>query len=60
VRRLADGEFIRKKENLLITGSTGTGKSFLTSAFGNQACLAGLKVLYTNATRPNRTLPTRF
>jgi DNA replication protein DnaC len=51
VHRLADGEFIRKKENLLITGSTGTGKSFLASAIGNQACLSGLKVLYTNATR---------
>ncbi len=51
VHRLADGEFISKKENLLITGSTGTGKSFLASAIGNQACLLGFKVLYTNATR---------
>ena len=51
VHRLADGEFIRKKENLLITGSTGTGKSFLASAIGNQACLLGFKVLYSNATR---------
>jgi DNA replication protein DnaC len=51
VHRLADGEFIHKKENLLITGSTGTGKSFLASAIGNQACLLGFKVLYTNATR---------
>ena len=51
VHRLADGEFIHKKENLLITGSTGTGKSFLASAIGNQACLLGFKVLYSNATR---------
>jgi DNA replication protein DnaC len=51
VHRLADGDFINKKENLLITGSTGTGKSFLASAIGNQACLLGFKVLYTNATR---------
>jgi DNA replication protein DnaC len=28
-----------------------TGKSFLASAIGNQACLSGLKILYTNATR---------
>jgi DNA replication protein DnaC len=51
IHRLADGEFIHKKENILITGSTGTGKSFLASAIGNQACLLGFKVLYTNATR---------
>ncbi len=47
VHRLADGEFIRKKEDLLITGSTGTGKSFLASAIGHQCCQLGFKVLYT-------------
>src|SRR3954468_19046739 len=51
VHRLADGEFIRKKEDLLITGSTGTGKSFLASALGHQCCQLGYKVLYANATR---------
>lgn len=51
LHRFADGTFIAKKENILITGSTGTGKSFLCSALGHQACLLGYKVLYTNATR---------
>ena len=51
VHRLADGEFINRSENLLITGSTGTGKSFLASAIGHQACQFGFKVLYTNAGR---------
>jgi DNA replication protein DnaC len=51
VHRLADCEFINRKENLLITGSTGTGKSFLASAIGHQACQLGFKVLYQNATR---------
>lgn len=51
IHRLADGEFIRKKEDVLITGSTGTGKSFLASAIGHQCCLLGFKVLYANATR---------
>src|ERR1700748_3248924 len=51
VHRLADGEFINRKENVLITGSTGTGKSFLASAIGHQACQLGFKVLYANTTR---------
>lgn len=51
VQRLAEGDFIIKKENILITGSTGTGKSFLASAIGHQACQVGFKVLYANATR---------
>ncbi|RYZ60843.1 MAG: ATP-binding protein [Chitinophagaceae bacterium] len=49
--RLADGEFIRKRENLLITGATGTGKSFIASALGHQCCQLGFRVLYANATR---------
>lgn len=51
IHRFADGGFITKKENILITGSTGTGKSFLASAIGHQCCLLGYKILYTNATR---------
>jgi DNA replication protein DnaC len=49
--RLADGGFITRKENVLITGSAGTGKSFLASAIGNQACQLGFKVLYANTAR---------
>jgi DNA replication protein DnaC len=51
IHRLADGEFITKCENVLITGSTGTGKSFLASAIGYQACQLGFKVLYANTIR---------
>jgi DNA replication protein DnaC len=49
VQRLS--EFIKKGEDLFITGSTGTGKSYLASAIGQQACLLGLKVLYTNVAK---------
>lgn len=46
VLRLADCGFIDKKENVLITGSTGVGKSYIASAIGHQACSMSYKVLY--------------
>jgi DNA replication protein DnaC len=48
ILRLADGSFIQNKENVLITGPTGVGKSYLASALGHQACQMGHKVLYYN------------
>lgn len=49
VLRLADCSFIKKGEDVLITGPTGVGKSFITSALGHQACFNGYKVKYFNA-----------
>ena len=46
VMRLADCTFIDRFENLLITGSTGIGKSYIASAVGYQACVLGYRVLY--------------
>ena len=46
--RLIDCSFIKRHENVLITGSTGVGKSFISSALGNQACHLGYRVLYFN------------
>jgi DNA replication protein DnaC len=51
VQRLCEGSFIQKGEDLFITGPTGTGKSFVASALGQQACLLGYKVLYANTTK---------
>ncbi len=48
VMRLADCTFLDRYENLLITGSTGIGKSYLASAIGYQACMLGYRVLYAS------------
>jgi len=51
ILRLADCTFIEKKENVLITGSTGIGKSYIASAIGHQACSLGYKVLYEHSAK---------
>lgn len=49
--QLADCSFIDRAENILITGATGSGKSFLACALGHQACVMGYKTLYLNLNR---------
>lgn len=48
---LAEGTYIGNGENILITGATGCGKSFLACALGHQACLQGYKTTYLNMNR---------
>lgn len=46
--RFTDCSFIDRKQNLLLSGPTGVGKSFIASALGHQACIKGYKVIYYN------------
>ncbi|CZL29158.1 IS21-like element helper ATPase IstB [Legionella pneumophila] len=46
ITRLAECSWITKKENLLITGPTGAGKTYLACAFANQACRQGYGARY--------------
>lgn len=48
---LADGAYVQRAENVLITGATGCGKSFLACALGHQACVLGYRTLYYNLNR---------
>ena len=45
---LSDCSFIEKKQNIIITGPTGVGKSFVLTAIGHQACIYGFKTVYFN------------
>ena len=51
MERLLSLDFIHQGHNLFITGSSGTGKSFLATAIGYQACKNGIRTLYANATK---------
>ena len=44
--RLTTLDFIKKSENIIVTGASGVGKSYLTQALGQQACLVGFKTKY--------------
>ncbi len=48
---LMEGRYLQQGENVLITGSTGCGKSYLACALGHQACLQGYKTTYLNMNR---------
>lgn len=51
IAQMADCSFIDRAENILISGATGAGKSFLACALGHQACVMGYKTLYLNLNR---------
>jgi len=46
-----DGTFIDKTENILVTGATGCGKSYLACAIGRQACMLGYRTIYFSMNR---------
>jgi DNA replication protein DnaC len=50
-QRLTTLDFIAKNENLIITGASGLGKSYLSQALGHQACMMEYKVVYQNTAR---------
>jgi DNA replication protein DnaC len=47
--RLSDVSFVQRSENIIITGATGVGKSYIATALGHQACLMGYRTAYYGA-----------
>ncbi len=50
VRELLRGEYIQKKENILLIGNPGTGKTHLATALGHAACVQGKRVRFAATT----------
>ncbi|MEE8377168.1 MAG: IS21-like element helper ATPase IstB, partial [Candidatus Aminicenantaceae bacterium] len=48
---LAEGKWINEKLNMIITGPTGAGKTYLSCALGNAACRNGYSVRYFQLSR---------
>jgi len=51
ILRFSDCRWIKDKKNIIITGPTGAGKSFIASALGNQACIYGYRTYYFNCSK---------
>ena len=51
VMRLTDCQWIQRHHNLVITGPTGAGKSYLACAFGQKACREGFSTAYHRISR---------
>ena len=51
IRQLATGRWIVEHRNVLITGATGVGKTYLACALGQQACRRSSRTLYRRLPR---------
>jgi DNA replication protein DnaC len=51
IRQLATCRWVEEHQGVLISGMTGTGKSFLACALAHQACRKGYRALYRRASR---------
>jgi DNA replication protein DnaC len=51
IETLATAEFVRRRENLVLVGQSGLGKSHLIEALGQAACVQGYRVRYTTSAK---------
>jgi DNA replication protein DnaC len=69
IEALATADFIGRRENLVVVGQSGVGKSHIVQAIGQRACVLGYRVRYTTsalvladltASLADQTLPRRL
>jgi len=51
VLRFSDCDWVKKKRDIIITGQTGVGKSFITTALAHQGCMYGYSACYFNCSK---------
>ncbi len=51
IEHLGQLDFVRARENVVLLGPPGTGKTHLSIALGIRACLAGERVIFRSATQ---------
>jgi DNA replication protein DnaC len=51
IRQLASCRWVAEHQNVIITGKTGTGKTYIACAFAQQACRKGYRAIYRRAPR---------
>ena len=56
IRQLASCRWIEEHQTVVISGATGTGKTYLACALAQQACRKGYRAIYRRATRLNDEL----
>jgi DNA replication protein DnaC len=49
IEELATGDFIRRRDNLLVVGQSGVGKSHLLEGIGRRVCVHGYSVRFTSS-----------
>jgi DNA replication protein DnaC len=51
IARLTDFAWVKETRNLIVTGATGTGKTWLVCAFGQEACRMGIRTRFYRMSR---------
>ena len=51
IRQLSSCGWVHEHQNVLVTGATGTGKTYVACALAQQACRKGYRALYRRASR---------
>jgi len=51
VRHLASGKWVHEHQRVLVSGATGTGKTYVSCALAQQACRKGFRAMYRRVPR---------